>query len=121
MVRFKGRVLDGSSFSPSVWISSSSLLLEFGLLRLHCLYLSAVCISRELTQTSNVADDMILVQMGTIPKGLSPEQHDIFVVGLRKIIQEIRGRKVKDFKTVASEIAAYRARFLGDSSKILPL
>ncbi|KAL8665130.1 MAG: hypothetical protein Q9202_002530 [Teloschistes flavicans] len=60
-------------------------------------------------------------KMGTIPKGLSPEQHDIFVVGLRKIIQEIRGRKVKDFKTVASEIAAYRARFLGDSSKILPL
>ncbi|KAL8642956.1 MAG: hypothetical protein Q9228_000400 [Teloschistes exilis] len=69
----------------------------------------------------NLSDDMILVQMGTVPEGLSPEQRNIFVVGLRRIIQEIRGRKVKDFKTVASEIAAYRARFLGDESKILPL
>ncbi|KAL8631004.1 hypothetical protein Q9189_003284 [Teloschistes chrysophthalmus] len=69
----------------------------------------------------NLSDDMILVQMGTVPEGLSPEQRNVFVVGLRQIIQEIRGRKVKDFKTVASEIAAYRARFLGDESKILPL
>ncbi|KAL8844840.1 MAG: hypothetical protein Q9176_000940 [Flavoplaca citrina] len=65
--------------------------------------------------------DMILVHMGSIPEGLSEEQRSAFVVGLRQTIQEIRVRKVKDFKTVASEIAAYRARFLGDSSKILPL
>ncbi|KAL8997360.1 MAG: hypothetical protein Q9169_003342 [Polycauliona sp. 2 TL-2023] len=78
-------------------------------------------IVRELTQASNVADDMILVQMGSIPEGLSEEQRTAFVVGLRQTIQKIRVRKVKDFKTVASEIAAYRARFLGDSSKILPL
>ena len=64
---------------------------------------------------------MILVHMGSIPEGLSEEQRSAFVVGLRQTIQEIRVRKVKDFKTVASEIAAYRARFLGDSSKILPL
>ncbi|KAL8732833.1 MAG: hypothetical protein Q9166_002434 [cf. Caloplaca sp. 2 TL-2023] len=69
----------------------------------------------------NLSDDMILVQMGAIPESLSEEQRNAFVVGLRQIIQEIRSRKVKDFKTVASEIAAYRARFLGDSSKILPL
>lgn len=82
---------------------------------------SHVSIVRALTQASNVADDMILVQMGAIPEGLSEEQRSAFVVGLRQTIQEIRVRKVKDFKTVASEIAAYRARFLGDSSKILPL
>ncbi|KAL8945077.1 MAG: hypothetical protein Q9216_000061 [Gyalolechia sp. 2 TL-2023] len=46
--------------------------------------------------------------MGAVPEGLSAEQKDAFVVGLRQIIQEIRGKKVKDFKTVASEIAAYR-------------
>ncbi|KAI4225707.1 MAG: hypothetical protein L6R36_003711 [Xanthoria steineri] len=69
----------------------------------------------------NLSDDMILVQMGAIPEGLSQEQQSAFVGGLRETIQEIRVRKVKDFKTVASEIAAYRARFLGDSSKILPL
>ncbi|KAL8954170.1 MAG: hypothetical protein Q9222_000054 [Ikaeria aurantiellina] len=72
-------------------------------------------------KSMNLSDDMILVQMGAIPEGLSDEQRNAFVVGLRQIIQEIRGRKVKDFRTVASEIAAYRARFLGDSSKILPL
>ncbi|KAL8763737.1 MAG: hypothetical protein Q9184_000529 [Pyrenodesmia sp. 2 TL-2023] len=66
-------------------------------------------------------NDLILVQMGAVPEGLSAERKDAFVVGLRQIIQEIRGRKVKDFRTVASEIAAYRARFLGDNSKILPL
>lgn len=77
--------------------------------------------SHELTQASNLADDLILVQMGAVPEGLSAEQKDAFVVGLRQIIQEIRGRKVKDFRTVASEIAAYRVRFLGGNSKILPL
>ncbi|KAL8907313.1 MAG: hypothetical protein Q9207_001490 [Kuettlingeria erythrocarpa] len=60
-------------------------------------------------------------EMGAVPEGLSAERKHAFVVGLRQIIQEIRGRKVKDFRTVASEIAAYRARFLGDKSKILPL
>ncbi|KAL9596274.1 MAG: hypothetical protein Q9219_005904 [cf. Caloplaca sp. 3 TL-2023] len=82
-------------------------------------YLLFLCC--ELTQVSNFTDDLILVQMGSVPEGLSAEQKDAFVVGLRQIIQEIRGRKVKDFRTVASEIAAYRARFLGDSSKVLPL
>lgn len=59
--------------------------------------------------------------MGAAPEGLSPEQREAFVVGLRQIIQGIRDKKVKDFKTVASEIAAHRVRFLGDDSKILPL
>ncbi|KAL9012465.1 MAG: hypothetical protein Q9173_002772 [Seirophora scorigena] len=73
------------------------------------------------TGKDQAVDDLILVQMGAVPEGLSAEKKDAFVVGLRQIIQEIRGRKVKDFRIVASEIAAYRARFLGDSSKILPL
>ncbi|KAL8649269.1 MAG: hypothetical protein Q9210_004498 [Variospora velana] len=72
-------------------------------------------------KSMNLSDDLILVQMGAVPEGLSAEKKEGFVVGLRQIIQEIRGRKVKDFRIVASEIAAYRARFLGDSSKILPL
>ncbi|KAL8873845.1 MAG: hypothetical protein Q9174_000751 [Haloplaca sp. 1 TL-2023] len=72
-------------------------------------------------RSMSLSDDMILVQMGAVPEGLQADQRNNFVVGLRQIIQEIRGRKVKDFKTVASEIAAYRARFLGDGSKMLPL
>ena len=63
------------------------------------------------------ADDKILVDLGAKPDGSSPE----FGNGLREIIHNIRARKIRDFNTVASEITAYRARFLGDSSKVLPL
>ena len=59
--------------------------------------------------------------MGMTPAGFSPQDSGAYVEGLRKTIQEIRRRKVKDFNEVAAEILAYRARFLGDGSKILPL
>jgi len=67
------------------------------------------------------ADDKVLVQMGATPAGFSLQEGEAYVKGLRQIIQEIRGRRVKDFNQVAAEISAYRARFLGDGSKILPL
>ena len=63
------------------------------------------------------ADDKILVDLGAKPDGSSPE----FGNGLREIIHNIRSRKIRDFNIVAGEITAYRAKFLGDSSKILPL
>lgn len=66
-------------------------------------------------------DNMILVQMGAIPEGLNQEDGDAYANGLRQIIQEIRGRKVRDFNVVASEITAYRAKFLGEKVKVLPL
>ena len=68
-----------------------------------------------------LADDMILVQMSSAQEGSTQEDKDAYIAGLKKIIQDMRVKKVKDFNTVASEIAAYRARFRGDSSKILPL
>lgn len=64
---------------------------------------------------------MVLVQMGAIPEGLTSEEGDAYANGLRRIIQEIRGRKVRDFNAVATEITAYRAKFLGDKPKVLPL
>ena len=67
------------------------------------------------------ADNDVLVEIGTTPTGLSNQGKESYVEGLRQVIQEIRGRKVKDFNKVAAEISAYRARFLGDASKILPL
>lgn len=119
-MRWESKTLDKFSltfFLPG--LSALSLLRPPGNFQL--LHEGCTTASRELTQASNLADDLILVQMGAVPEGLSAEKKDAFVVGLRQIIQEIRGRKVKDFRIVASEIAAYRARFLGDSSKILPL
>ncbi|KAI9759770.1 MAG: hypothetical protein M1835_000303, partial [Candelina submexicana] len=64
-----------------------------------------------------LSDDMILVQMGSVQEGRTPAEVKQYIAGLKQIIQEMRGRKVNDFNTVASEIAAYRARFLGDSSR----
>ncbi len=64
---------------------------------------------------------MILVQMGSVQEGRTPAEVKQYIAGLKQIIQEMRGRKVNDFNTVASEIAAYRTRFLGDKSRVLPL
>ena len=61
------------------------------------------------------------MDLGARPEGLSPQEAEKFTDGLRQIIQDIGNRKVTGFNDVAAEITAYRAKFLGDSSKILPL
>ncbi|KAE8152007.1 hypothetical protein BDV25DRAFT_151752 [Aspergillus avenaceus] len=68
-----------------------------------------------------LSDDKILVQMGSLREGKTPEEKDNYIAGLKNIINDMRRDKVKDFSTVATEIAAYRRRFLEDSSRILPL
>ncbi|KAI9045316.1 uncharacterized protein KD926_008742 [Aspergillus affinis] len=74
-------------------------------------------LSELLTRT----DDKILVQMGSLREGKTPEEKDQYIAGLKQIINDMRRDKVKDFNTVATEIAAYRRRFLQDPSRILPL
>lgn len=59
--------------------------------------------------------------MGSLKEGKSPAEQEEFVAGLRLIIDDMRRDKVKDFDTVATEIAAYRRRFLQDSSRVLAL
>ena len=68
-----------------------------------------------------LTDDKILVQMGSLREGKTPEEKDQYITGLKQIINEMRRDKVKDFNTVATEIADYRRRFLQDSSRVLPL
>ncbi|OJJ48353.1 hypothetical protein ASPZODRAFT_130348 [Penicilliopsis zonata CBS 506.65] len=68
-----------------------------------------------------LSDDKILVQMGSLREGKTPEEKDDYITGLKQIINDMRRDKVKDFNTVATEIAAYRRRFLQDASRILPL
>lgn len=65
-------------------------------------------------------DDAILVELGN-SAGYSEEDKPRFVAGLRTVLQGLRTKKTKDFKVIASEIAAYRASFLGDKSKVLLL
>lgn len=66
-------------------------------------------------------DDKILVQMGSLREGKTPEEKDQYIAGLKQIINDMRRDKVKEFNTVATEIAAYRRRFLQDPSRVLPL
>lgn len=66
-------------------------------------------------------DDKILVQLGSAPASLNPEQQDKFRDGLRNLIGQMRTRNVRDFSQLVAEIVAYRQEFLGDKSKILAL
>ncbi|KAG2414413.1 hypothetical protein HFD88_003604 [Aspergillus terreus] len=68
-----------------------------------------------------LSDDKILVQMGSLREGSTPEEKDHYVAGLKEMVNDLRRDKVKDFNTVAAEIAAYRRRYLQDPSRILPL
>ncbi|GAD97649.1 conserved hypothetical protein [Paecilomyces variotii No. 5] len=69
----------------------------------------------------SLSDDKILVQMGSQREGRTPKEKDEYIAGLKQIINDMRRDKVKDFSTVAAEIAAYRRRFLQDPSRILSL
>ncbi|KAJ5573957.1 uncharacterized protein N7459_008384, partial [Penicillium hispanicum] len=68
-----------------------------------------------------LSDDKILIQMGAAREGQTEEEQEAYLAGLKEIINEMRRDKVKDFNTVATEIAAYRRRFLQDPSRVLSL
>ncbi|KAI9676039.1 MAG: hypothetical protein M1817_000782 [Caeruleum heppii] len=68
-----------------------------------------------------ISDDMILVQLGSINEGESDAEKEEYVTGLKHTLHQLRTSKVKDFATVASNISAYRTRFLKDSSRVLSL
>lgn len=63
-----------------------------------------------------LADEKILVDLGALPdrSDITAFDASAYTDGLRKLIQDIRSRKVKDVNEVASEITAYRRKFLGD-------
>ncbi|KAF7957817.1 hypothetical protein EAE96_003387 [Botrytis aclada] len=65
-------------------------------------------------------DDAVLTKLGS-PDEFEGEQRDRFIEGLKSVLSDLRARKIKDFDDIASEIVAHRAKFLGDSSKVLSL
>lgn len=73
------------------------------------------------TELLTLTDDKILIQMGSAREGQTEEEKETYLAGLKEIINDLRRDKVKDFNTVASEIAAYRRRFLQDPSRVLSL
>ncbi|CAG8418044.1 unnamed protein product [Penicillium salamii] len=78
------------------------------------------CGSQHLRDIS-LSDDKILIQMGSAREGQTEEEEETYLAGLKEIINDLRRDKVKDFNTVATEIAAYRRRFLQDPSRVLSL
>ena len=64
---------------------------------------------------------MILLQLGTEPAGLTPEEQKAYNEGLKNVIKDIRSRNVRDFNAMAADITTYRANFIGDTTRVLPL
>ena len=44
-----------------------------------------------------------------------------FIEGLKKVLNDLKANKVKDFDRITKAIAEYRAEFMGDKTKVLPL
>lgn len=65
-------------------------------------------------------DDQILLQLGAAGNYQDGQKQE-YITGLRHLLTEFRNRKVKDFSIIIQGIVDYRARFLGDKSKVLPL
>ncbi|KAH0495661.1 hypothetical protein TgHK011_009196 [Trichoderma gracile] len=65
-------------------------------------------------------DDQILLQLGAHSEFDESKKNE-YVNGLKLLLTDFRNRKVKDFQTISQGIIDYRAQFLGDKSKILPL
>lgn len=69
---------------------------------------------------SSHPDDQILLELGN-PDEYVGEQKSRFIQGLRELLQKFKADKVKDFDTIARGIVEFRARLLGDTSKVLRL
>ncbi|KAI9814333.1 MAG: hypothetical protein M1832_005913 [Thelocarpon impressellum] len=67
------------------------------------------------------SDDKLLIQMGSVVEGSTPEQREAYKAGLRRALQELDRAEVKDFSTVAARMASYRSEFLQDASRVLVL
>ncbi|PTB61627.1 hypothetical protein BBK36DRAFT_1200015 [Trichoderma citrinoviride] len=65
-------------------------------------------------------DDQILLQLGAHNEFDEARKNE-YINGLKLLLTDFRNRKVKDFQTISQGIIDYRAQFLGDKSKILPL
>ncbi|EFZ03770.2 Zinc finger domain-containing protein, CCCH-type [Metarhizium robertsii ARSEF 23] len=72
------------------------------------------------TDSPNWTDDQILLQLGAADH-YDEEQKQKYIAGLKQLLTDFRARKVKDFNTISQGIVEFRARFIGDGTKILPL
>lgn len=72
------------------------------------------------TDSPNWTDDQILLQLGAA-EHYDEGQKQKYIAGLKQLLTDYRTHKVKDFNTISQGIVEFRAKFLGDKTKILPL
>ncbi|QDS69307.1 hypothetical protein FKW77_002873 [Venturia effusa] len=68
-----------------------------------------------------LADNMILVQLGSLNPGRTDEDKKRWADGLRTLIGSLRAQGVKETDVVASQIASYRRNFFKDPSRIFDI
>lgn len=77
---------------------------------------------RRLTSfVSNLADDAILVQLGSPPANFSEEQRNRWGMELRELLKRLRSTGIKDATVVLKEITDFRRQFFDDPSRVLNL
>ncbi|KAI8957709.1 hypothetical protein F5Y11DRAFT_338493 [Daldinia sp. FL1419] len=67
-----------------------------------------------------LADAEIITQLGSADM-FTGETRNRFIEGLKKVLNELKANKVKDFDRITKAIVKHRQEFLEDKSKVLPL
>ncbi|KAG6101566.1 hypothetical protein E4U30_001732 [Claviceps sp. LM220 group G6] len=65
-------------------------------------------------------DDQILLQLGAA-EPYEGQQREKYISGLKQLLTDYRNQNIRDFQIISQGVLDYRARFLGDKTKILPL
>ncbi|KAG5978622.1 hypothetical protein E4U56_000057 [Claviceps arundinis] len=65
-------------------------------------------------------DDQILLQLGAA-EPYEGQQRENYISGLKQLLTDYRNQNIRDFQIISQGVLDYRARFLGDKTKILPL
>ncbi|KAH8194680.1 hypothetical protein TruAng_011149 [Truncatella angustata] len=66
------------------------------------------------------SDSDIIQELGSTDL-YTGEQKDQFIDGLKKVLANLKRKKLKDFDSISRALVQYRSDFLGDKSKVLPL
>ncbi|KAM0812943.1 hypothetical protein AB5N19_12934 [Seiridium cardinale] len=67
-----------------------------------------------------LSEPAIIAELGSTDT-YTGEQKERFIDGLKKVLQNLKVNKIKDFDSITKALVQYRADFLGDRSKVLAL
>ncbi|KAI9163220.1 Protein red1 [Paramyrothecium foliicola] len=75
----------------------------------------------ESMQVSGLMIDSQIVTVLTEYGNFEADEKQRYISGLRDLLTDLRNRKVKDLDAISQGIIEFRAQFLGDRSRVLPL